>query len=155
MEASARTDGRAADCVFRPSPGDDAQMARLDEALRGTSAERGGIEMVLPEGGRITLPEGMRQIMTTVAHELATGNSVAVVPIHHELTTHQAAALLHVSRPYLIGMLDRGRLPYRKVGTHRRIRYDDVMALRATQEAERERLLARISTESQHLGLEF
>jgi len=155
MEASAKTGGRVADCVFRPSPADGAQMERLDEALRGASADRGRIEIVLPGGGRITLPEGVGQIMTLVAHELATGNAVAVVPVHHELTTHQAAALLAVSRPHLIGMLDRGRLPYRRVGTHRRIRYDDVMALRTIQDAQRESLLARISAESQHLGLEF
>jgi hypothetical protein len=52
-------------------------------------------------------------------------------------------------------MLDEGRLPSRKVGTHRRIRFDDVMAFRARQEEEREALLARVAQESQSLGLEF
>jgi len=155
METSAKRSVIPADDVFQPSQDDDAQIARLDEALRDATGSAQRLEIVLSNGERMTLPDGIQRALALVARELATGNGGAVVPVHHELTTHEAAAALYVSRPHLIRMLDEGRLPSRKVGTHRRIRFDDVMAYRAREEARREVLLARISQESQRLGLEF
>jgi excisionase family DNA binding protein len=64
-----------------------------------------------------------------------------------ELTTQQAADLLNVSRPYLIKLLDEGTIPYSKVGTHRRIRYDDLMAYSVVWKAEQKRLSETILDE--------
>jgi DNA binding domain, excisionase family len=156
MEASAkRSINTAEDDVFRPAQSDAPQVARLDQALRHATGSAQVLEIVLSDGEHMTLPDGIQRVLALVAREMATGNGVAVVPVHHELTTHEAAAVLHVSRSHLIRMLDDGRLPYRKVGAHRRIRFDDVMADHAREEAEREALLARIAQESQRLGLEF
>jgi excisionase family DNA binding protein len=156
MEASAnRGINPAGGNVFRLAQSDIPQVARLDQALRAAAGTARRLEIVLSSGEHVTLPDDVRRALALVAREMATGNGVAVVPVHHELTTHEAAAVLHVSRPHLIRMLDEGRLPSRKVGTHRRIRFDDVMAFRARQEEEREALLARVAQESQSLGLEF
>ena len=156
MEASPKNPVVAAsDHVFRPSAADEPQLARLDHLLWQADDAVSGPELVSPGGDRVTIPAGVLRVLARVAHEMAKGNGVAVVPVHHELTTHEAAALLHVSRPHLIRMLDAGRLPYRKVGSHRRVRFDDVMALHAREEAQREALLTRIAQESQDLGLEF
>jgi excisionase family DNA binding protein len=143
------------DHVFRPSAADEPQISRLDEMLRRVDDAASDPELVSSGGDRVTIPPGVLRLLARVAREMAEGNGVAVVPVHHELTTHETAALLHVSRPHLIRMLDAGRLPFRKVGSHRRIRFDDVMALRAQEEAQREALLSRIAQESQDLGLEF
>jgi excisionase family DNA binding protein len=156
MEASPKNAvATAGDDVFRASPADEAQTARLDEVLTRSEAAAADLELLAPGGDRLAIPDGLRRVLARVAHEMARGNGVVVVPVHHELTTHEAAALLHVSRPHLIRMLDDGRLPYRRVGAHRRIRFDDVTAYRAREEARREALLTRIARESQELGLEF
>lgn len=156
MEASPNKVAAAAgDDVYRPSASDEAETARLDEVLTQPAAVVSHLELLSPGGERVAIPQGVLRVLARVAHEMAKGNGVAVVPVHHELTTHEAAALLHVSRPHLIRMLDEGRVPFRRVGTHRRIRFDDVTGYRAREEARREALLARIAQESQDLGLEF
>lgn len=155
MEASPHKAAATADDIYEPSASDEAQAARLDEALRQRATGARRPQLVTRTGDRVAIPDAVLRAFARVAHEMARGNGVAVVPVHHELTTHEAAALLHVSRPQLIRMLDEGRLPHRRVGTHRRVRFDDVIAYRDREEARREALLARIAREAQELGLEF
>lgn len=61
--------------------------------------------------------------------------------------------MLNVSRPFLIKLLEKGDIDYRKVGTHRRIRLEDLLVYRDQRDAERRRLLGEIASESQELGL--
>ena len=69
--------------------------------------------LVVPRAGAAMLA----QVMST----LEGGQGVAVVPSDAQLTTQQAADMINVSRPYLIGLLESGQIEYTKVGRHRRI----------------------------------
>ena len=66
-----------------------------------------------------------------------------------ELTTVQAADVLNVSRPFLIKLLDQKAIPHRKVGKHRRIRMEDVMAYKDAIDREREQVLDQLTREAQ------
>lgn len=93
-----------------------------------------------------------RTLLATLA-EIAKGNAVSVVPIETELSTQKAADLLNVSRPHLIGLLESGAMPYRKVGTHRRVRYADVIEYRHRSDQQGDRAYDEMLALSRELGL--
>lgn len=83
------------------------------------------------------VPMSAFKLFLRLLREMAQGNAVTVIPYHSELTTQQAAEILNVSRPYVIKLLEQGELSYRKVNRHRRIRFDDLMAYKAGDDARR------------------
>jgi len=84
-----------------------------------------------------------------ILEAMAAGQGVSLVPENAELTTVQAAAMLNVSRPYLIKLLEESAIPHRKVGKHRRIRMEDVMAYKGRIDREREAVLDQLTLEAQ------
>lgn len=98
------------------------------------------------------LPAGAVYDLIQILEVMATGRRVTLVPESEELTTVQAANVLNVSRPYLIKLLEEGQMPYRKVGSHRRIRVQDLMAYKARDDMEREAILEQLARESQEQG---
>jgi excisionase family DNA binding protein len=81
------------------------------------------------------------------------GNTVTVIPIHAELTTQEAADMLSISRPSLIQMLDEGKIDYRKVGTHRRVRFESLMGYKRKVHAERLAALNELAAYDQEIGI--
>ncbi len=104
--------------------------------------------LVSPEGEEIELPESVFRLLHQMVYELAQGNSVTIVPIHKVLTTTEAADLLNVSRQYLVELLDAGAIPFSKVGTHRRIRFGDLMDYKKKRDASRREGLSRLTKTS-------
>jgi excisionase family DNA binding protein len=88
----------------------------------------------------IKLPVSAVRLLIRILEELARGNAVAVIPVHPELTTREAAEILHISRPSLIQLLNEGQICYRRVGTHRRIQVESLIRYKQDAEAARLRL---------------
>ena len=114
--------------------------------------QRKGPRLVGPDG-ETTLPESLYSVLLRAVHELLKGNGVAILPVGHELTTQQAADLLNVSRPFLIRLLEAREFPFHMVGTHRRIRLDDLLAYRRARSDDRRASLRRLTREAQELGI--
>ena len=113
------------------------------------------IRLVVADDPEETLivPRGAVELLARVLAHMAAGQGVSVVPAHAELTTQQAAELLNVSRPFLIGLLDAGEIEYRKVGKHRRIKAQSLMAYMARDDQERREAADELTRLNQEMGL--
>jgi excisionase family DNA binding protein len=109
-------------------------------------------KLVGMDGEEIPLPDSVYQALRQVIHQMAAGRAISLVPYDHYLSTQEAADLLNVSRPYLYTLLDGGQIPYIKVGTHRRIRFEDLMAYKHSRGSQRRQTLGELATLSQDLG---
>ena len=103
----------------------------------------------------IAIPMSAFRLFANILAEMAKGNAVTLIPIHAELTTQQAADLLNVSRPYLVRLIEEGTLPSRMVGTHRRVRFEDLMRYKHETKALRLKALEELSALDQELGLGY
>jgi len=101
------------------------------------------------------VPRQAFELFLEVLGQLANGNAVTIIPVRAELTTQQAADLLNVSRPHLVEMLERNEIPFRRVGSHRRIAAAEVLAYKKRDEARRRGVMDELTAEAQKLGLGY
>jgi excisionase family DNA binding protein len=102
----------------------------------------------------LDLPPVVTRLLMDILDETAAGRAVSLVPLEPEITTQQAADLLNVSRPYVVGLIEKGTLPARMVGNHRRLPLQDVLAYKADSRAKRRQALHELAAYDQELGLE-
>jgi excisionase family DNA binding protein len=125
-----------------------ARYARQDRPLTLRVIEAG-------QESPIELPADAVNLLMDILGAMAAGRGITLIPENAELTTMKAADLLNVSRPYLIGLLEDGQIPFRKVGKHRRIRMEDVMNYKSRIDAEREEVLAQLVKEAQEENMGY
>jgi excisionase family DNA binding protein len=142
------------------NPGDvDADIAdraarRIEEYLEG-HPDDDLIEAVGEVGtdDALVIPRATAVMFAQILDLLAQGRGVQIFPKEVELSTQQAADMLNVSRPYLIGLLEAGKIPFRKVGRHRRIKLEDLVAYQRQDDLRRRDAADRLAELSEDLDL--
>ncbi|GET38120.1 helix-turn-helix domain-containing protein [Microseira wollei] len=123
-----------------------AQLERV-LSLEGSQGKLVGIN-----GEEVLIPESVYTVLRQVVRAMASGQAITLVPHNRELTTQEAADILNVSRPFLIKLLEQGEIPHIKVGKHRRIRFQDLMAYKEQRDNKRSKLLDSLIQMSQEAG---
>jgi excisionase family DNA binding protein len=143
-----------------PTPEDSRLAKESGRVLASKLAEfpRRTKVKLLDENGEsevVALPNSAMRLFVDLLGHMGRGDAVRLVAVNAELTTQEAADLLNVSRPFLIGLLQNAEIPYRMVGTHRRVRACDVIAYKQRIDESRRADLAELAREAQELDLGY
>lgn len=151
--------GLVSNAPLLPTRKDSEQAQEAIHALSKISRRKSSRTIrVQPEGGKeelsVSVPREAFELFLDILAQMANGNAVSIVPVHAELTTQQAADMLNVSRPFLVKLLDEGKIPFRLVGTHRRVKVADIVTYKEKDATYRMNVLDDWTAEAQrhHLG---
>ena len=127
---------------------DDRALSQIEGELQART-----IRLTDSHGKPLELPDSLRDLLLRGIHELRRGNRVSLLSFGRLLTTQQAAELLGMSRPYLVRLLEQSELPFEMVGTHRRLRLDDVLAYRQARSDRRRQAFRNLSRDADDSGI--
>ena len=128
-------------------------LPALEESLKSLS-KKDTTEIEIEETAqKIIVPTMALQLLSRILKNLGEGRPVQIVPIAAEMTTQAAAELLGCSRPHVVKLLEQGRIPFTKIGKHRRVRYEDVMKYRKAMKEAQRQLLKDMMRDDEEAGL--
>jgi excisionase family DNA binding protein len=137
----------------------EMEEAKISSRMLSKYADADRVQMTLKasngQAEDLVLPGPVLQMLLDILSEMARGNAISLMPIHHELSTQEAANLLNVSRPHLVSLLEKGELPFRKVGSHRRVQAKDVLEYKANIDQLRLATLNELTAFSQEHGMGY
>ncbi|MGO9237978.1 MAG: excisionase family DNA-binding protein [Methylocella sp.] len=136
-----------------PTGQDALRAEELRHALERREGVAAPVRVQVNDSTVLDLPPIVASLLMNILEETAAGHAVTLIPVEAEVTTQQAAELLNVSRPYLVGMIEKGLLPSRMVGNQRRLPLQDVLAYKADNRAKRRETLREMAALDQELGL--
>jgi excisionase family DNA binding protein len=117
---------------------------------------------VLDESGKpsedmpgITVPPKVLRLFADLLGRMSQRQTIALMPYKYELSTQEAAIILNVSRPFVVKALEAGEITYRKVGTHRRVLFEDLMKYQEKSRNSSLQALAELVQEAQELNMGY
>lgn len=142
-----------------PSESEAKQALETSRTLSKYAGSGQSLQFKVVDNGEapevLEIPASALKLLQGILTEMAKGNAISLIPHHAELTTQQAADLLNVSRPHLVELLENGEIPFKKVGTHRRVRFEDLMEYKRDKEQSREEALDELTEQAQELDLGY
>jgi excisionase family DNA binding protein len=103
----------------------------------------------------VELPPSALKLIGQMLGVMSEGRQITLVPSKEEFSTAEAANFLNVSRPFVVKEIEAGRLPFRKVGTHRRVAFEDLMIYAREMRKRQEHALERMAENARELGLDY
>lgn len=142
----------AGQVVAAPNADQRALIRSLGEAIARSGTGATGYLATLSDEP-LPLPPALREVLVIAAQMLARGGAVSVLPADRMLTSQQAADFLNVSRTHLVRLLDEGKIPFERVGRHRRVALADLVTFGAARRRERRQHLRNLIELSKQYGL--
>ncbi|HSV69124.1 MAG TPA: helix-turn-helix domain-containing protein [Methylibium sp.] len=139
---------------------EEAEMARLAQRFIVESLDhsRAAVITLTSDTGdapSVSVPTKTLRFIADVLGALSERQPVVFMPPRREMSTVEAANFLNVSRPFVIKEIEAGRLPHRKVGSHRRIAFEDLMRYASEMHARQREALQRLADNAAELGLDY
>ncbi len=113
-----------------------------------------GVEY-LADAPVLRLPPQALRMFAELLGAMAQGKAVSLVPKDMEVSTQEAAMMLNVSRPHLVRMLEEGKIMFHKVGTHRRIRMQDLLAYKENRKQTARAALQELAEQAQEMDMGY
>lgn len=124
----------------------------LSEVLKQISTDNPEIE-IEETGERIKIPVRLLRFLASILQATAQGKPVTVVPMASEMTTQAAADYLGCSRPHVVKLLEKGVIPYTKVGKHRRIKFEDLQNYKKAMKETQRKLLIELMKQDEQFNM--
>jgi excisionase family DNA binding protein len=145
--------------ALMPSAHDVALAVESSRRLSELAEITGDVQLTLTgEGGQtgqIKIPASALRLLFAALSEMSCGNAVSLLPLSAEVTTQQAADILNVSRPYVVGLLEKGEIPFRKVGVQRRVRLQHLLEYKTRSDIDRRAALNELTQLGQDMGVGY
>src|ERR1700712_5225543 len=138
--------------LFSPASDESDDIARLHEGIDALCAKHATPRLVGVDGTDVEIPPSIFDALKLAVDAMSRGATITLMPHGRELSSQEAADLMRVSRPHLIKLLDRGEMPFHRVGRHRRIRIEDVLAYLERRREERDLHLTELAQAAQDAG---
>jgi len=126
---------------------EEEQVAELRRLV-----QEGIARLVGPDGRQVELPDTVQELLLKILKNLQQGKAVSIVAEQQDLTTQRAANILGVSRPFLVGLLEDGHVPFHMVGSHRRVYLRDLLAYKHRRDSARHEAIDRMAKAEQEAG---
>jgi excisionase family DNA binding protein len=140
---------------------EDQRIAKSSvDKLRKASEKLGqrgnSIEITLQHNQQsLRLPRKAISLLSTIISNMAAGKSMAIILSDTAVGTQEAADYLEVSRPYVVRLLEKGEIPFSKVGSHRRIKVSDLVTYQKKMKTIRRKQLNFLARQAQDLHLGY
>ncbi|MBD2769823.1 helix-turn-helix domain-containing protein [Hymenobacter sp. BT664] len=128
------------------------------DAFHKRGLKKGGdlVELRLQEHDEaVTIPRKALELLKFILLSMAEGKAVSLIPSDSELSTQQAADMLNVSRPHLVKLLEQGAIPFKKVGSHRRVQLEHLLSYEQQQAQQQRQHLQFLVQQAQELNLGY
>lgn len=105
----------------------------------------------LEDGRQVALSRSTSALLEAVLHVAAKGGKVTFTTLPSEMTTAAAAALLGISRPTLMKKIRDKEIPAHKVGSHTRVKTEELMKFKAAKNAKQRKIFSELRKMSEVL----
>ncbi len=129
-----------------------ASYAALTAAIEQINTEQTEIEIEETKE-KIVIPIRALKLLGDILKAMSQGKPISIVPIATEVTTQKAAEILGCSRPHLVKLIEEGKIPFMKVGKHRRLKFEDVVNYKAAMKKEQKQHIIDIMNFDDEIGL--